>query len=69
MKYIMYRSFGSIDRDVKKHELVGVEVGRDIDAVTDALMRDAADDLAALPEYEHCETAVYAPKPIMVRWI
>lgn len=64
MKYILYRSFGSIDRDVKKHELVGVEIGCDIDEVTDALIRDAADDLAALPEYEHCETVAYAPEPI-----
>ena len=64
MKYILYRSFGSIDKDVKKHEIVGVEIGRDIDEVTDALIQDAADDLAALPEYEHCRTAAYAPEPI-----
>lgn len=64
MKYILYRSFGSIDRDVKKHEIVGVEFGKSIDDVTDALIRDAADDLAALPEYEHCETAAFAPEPI-----
>ena len=25
MKYILYRSFGSIDKDVRKHELVAVE--------------------------------------------
>ena len=64
MKYILYRSFGSIDKDVKKHEIVGVEIGRDIDEVTDALIQDAADDLAALPEYEHCRTAAFAPEPI-----
>lgn len=64
MKYVLYRSFGSIDRDVKKHEIVGVEFGKSIDDVTDALIRDAADDLAALPEYEHCETAAFAPEPL-----
>lgn len=64
MKYKLYRSLGSIDKDVKKHELVGVEFGRDIDEVTDALIQDAADDLAALPEYAHCRTAAYAPEPI-----
>jgi len=64
MKYILYRSFGSIDKDVKKHEIVGVEIGRDIDEVTDALIQDAADDLSALPEYEHCRTAAYTPEPI-----
>ena len=51
MKYILYRSLGSIDKDVKKHEIVGVEFGDSIDDVADDLIRDAADDLAALPEY------------------
>lgn len=36
MKYKLFRSPGSIDRDVKKHELVAVEYGRDIYEVTDA---------------------------------
>ncbi|NCB26765.1 MAG: carboxylate--amine ligase, partial [Bacteroidia bacterium] len=27
MKYILYRSQGDIDKTVKKHELVGVEIG------------------------------------------
>ena len=30
MKYILYRSFGSIDKDVRKHELVAVEYGKDM---------------------------------------
>jgi len=64
MKYTLYRSFGSIDKDVKKHELVAVEFGNNIDEVTNALIKDAADDLAALPEYAHCETAAYAPERI-----
>lgn len=64
MKYILYRSFGSIDKDVKQHELVAVEYGKNIDEVTDALVKVAADDLAALPEYEHCETAAFAPEPV-----
>lgn len=64
MKYILYRSFGSIDKDVKQHELVAVEYGKNIDEVTDALVKAAADDLAALPEYEHCETAAFAPEPV-----
>ena len=56
MKYILYRSLGSIDKDVKKHEIVGVEFGDSIDDVADDLIRDAADDLAALPEYENYVT-------------
>ena len=56
MKYILYRSFGDLDKDIKKHELVAVETGKNID--------DVADDLAGMPEYEHCETAAYAPEPV-----
>ena len=58
MKYLLYRSFGNLEKDVKKHELVAV------DDVADALIKAAADDLAGMPEYERCETAAYAPEPI-----
>lgn len=64
MKYILYRSFGNLDKDVKKHELVAVEIGKNIDDVTEALIRAVTDDLAGMPEYEHCETAAYAPELI-----
>ena len=30
MKYLLYRSSGSIEKDVTKHELVAVEFGTDI---------------------------------------
>ena len=61
MKYLLYRSFGNLEKDVKKHELVAVEYGKDIDDVADALIKAAADDLAGMPEYERCETAAYPP--------
>lgn len=64
MKYILYRSQGDIDKAVKKHELVGVEIGQSINEVENALIKAAVDDLAALPEYQHCETAAYATEPI-----
>ena len=64
MKYILYRSFGNLDKDVKKHELVAVEYGQDIYSVTDALIKAAADDLAGMPQYEKFETAAFAPEPI-----
>ena len=64
MKYLLYRSFGNLEKDVKKHELVAVEYGKDIDDVADALIKAAADDLAGMPEYERCETAAYALEPI-----
>lgn len=60
MKYLLYRSFGNLDKDVKKHELVAVEYGKDIYDVTDALIKAAADDLAGLSEYEKYETAAFA---------
>ena len=40
MKYLLYRSFGNLEKDVKKHELVAVEYGKDIDDVADALIKD-----------------------------
>lgn len=64
MKYILYRSFGDLDKSIKKHELVAVEYGSNIDAVTDALIKDVAEDLAGMPEYAHCETFAYAPEPV-----
>ena len=39
MKYLLYRSFGNLDKDIKKHELVAVEYGKDIYEVTDALIK------------------------------
>ena len=51
MKYTLYRSFGNLDNDVRKHELIAVEYGPDINAVTNDLVRDVTDDLAEMPEY------------------
>lgn len=64
MKYILYRSLGDLDKSVKKHELVAVEIGRDIDEVTDALIKDVSQDLAEMPEFAHCETYAYAPERV-----
>lgn len=38
MKYKLYRSFGNLDKDVRRHELVAVEYGTNLEAVTDALI-------------------------------
>lgn len=51
MKYILYRSLGDLDKDIKKHELVAVEIGGSIDEVTNALIKDVAEDLAE----KHCD--------------
>ena len=60
MKYTLYRSFGNLDNDVRKHELAAVEYAPDIYAATDALVRAVADDLAGMPEYAGCETTSFA---------
>ena len=64
MKYKLYRSFGDLDKDVTKHELVAVEYGKDIDEVTEALIKVVSDDLAETPGYEKFKTAAYAPEPV-----
>ena len=64
MKYKLYRSFGDLDKDVKKHELVAVEYGSTIEDVEDALIKDVADDLAGDTKYAGCETSAYAPETI-----
>jgi hypothetical protein len=62
-KYLIYRAPKEIDRDLSKHELVGVEYGEDIDAVTDTIIRTVTDDLSGNPEYSGCEVFAYAPEP------
>lgn len=64
MKYKLFRSPGNLDKAIRKHELVAVETGKNIDDVADALIRAVRDDLAEMPEYAHCETAAYAPEPV-----
>ncbi len=49
MKYKLFRSPGDLDKAVRKHELVAVETGKNIDDVADALIRAVRDDLA--PQY------------------
>lgn len=62
MKYILYRSFGNLDNEVSKHELIAVEYGKDIHEATDALITDVTDDLAEMPEYSGCKTTSYSPE-------
>ena len=38
MKYKLFRSPGDLDKAVRKHELVAVETGKNIDDVADALI-------------------------------
>ena len=60
-KFKLYRSPGNLDKDVKKHELVAVEFGKNIEEVTEDLIKAVEDDLASSPEYKGCRTGAYAP--------
>ena len=52
MKYKLFRSPGNLDKAVRKHELVAVETGKNIDDVAEALIRDVRDDLAEMLRYK-----------------
>ena len=60
----LYRSFGNLDKDIRRHELVAVEYGTNLEAVTDALIHAVSDDLAGTPEYASYKTAAFAPVPV-----
>ena len=64
MKYILYRAPHGLDKNVRQHELIAVEYGKNIYDVTDSLIRAAADDLAGLRVYAGGETAAMAREPI-----
>ena len=64
MKYMLYRSFGRLDKQVKLHSLVAVEYGEDIFDVTPALIRAVNDELSNSPEYEGCKTWAKDPEDI-----
>lgn len=64
-KYKVFRSLGKVDKHVRKHELIGVECGKDIHAVTDMLMKIVSDDMLGLPQFASGYTSyAYAPERI-----
>lgn len=62
MKYTLYRSFGDLDKQVKKHTLVAVEFGTDIYDATEDLIRAVNDELSNDPEYKGCHTYANPPE-------
>jgi hypothetical protein len=64
VKYKLFRSFGDLDDQVRKHQLVAVEYGNDIYAVADDLIRDVVDELEGSEEYKGCRAVAHAPEPI-----
>ena len=64
-KYRVFRSFGNVDRDIRKHELVAVEYGMDIYAATDALMKAVNDDATETEKYRnHYKAVIYTPESV-----
>lgn len=64
-KYKVFRSFGNLEKDIKKHTLVAVEYGTDIYAVTDTLIKAVTDDVLGIEKYQTGYTSVaYAPEPV-----
>lgn len=64
MKYKVYRSFGELDKQIRKHTLVAVEYGENIYDVTPALIRAVTDELSCSPEYEKCDVWANAPQEV-----
>lgn len=62
-KYLLYRSEGNLDKNIRQHELVAVEYGKNIDAVIENLVAAVIEDLAGLEKYSEYEVDAYNPEP------
>ena len=65
-KYLLYRTEGSIDRNLRNHELVAVEYGKDIYDVTENLIEAVYNDLSGCEKYEKYEVAACDPELITI---
>ena len=64
-KYKVFCSFGNADKNIRKHELVGVEYGNNIHEIEKQLMRTVTADASELPQYQSGYTATaYAPEAV-----
>lgn len=63
-KYILYKLSKERKKNIKRYEIVGVEYGKDIYDVTEALIRDVVEDLTETPEYKSCKAIACAPEAI-----
>lgn len=44
-KFCVYRSFGNVDKDIRKHPLIGVAYGDDIEEAYNEIKESVLDDL------------------------
>jgi hypothetical protein len=63
-KYLLYRSEGNLNRDIRKHVLVAVEYGKDIYDVEEKLIRDVCDDLTEFDPHGKYELDAFEPELI-----
>ena len=61
-KYLIYRTLGKVERDIKKHELIGIEYGTDIFDACNKIIKAVQDDASQLPDYKGYDVEVYAPE-------
>lgn len=66
-KYRIYRSLGKIDKDIRKHELVGVEYGEDVHGAMDRIIKTIHDDASKLPDSKGYEAFVEPPEEDIIR--
>lgn len=64
MKYKIFKTPGHIDRNIRTHELIGIEYGEDIYSAADDIIRAVVDDLQETEEYKHAEVSAFAPEPV-----
>ena len=65
MKYLLYRSLGELEENEELHQLVGVEVGKDIYSVADTFVKIVNYDMNC--EFPRCQgTVCYAPHSGMI---
>lgn len=63
MKYLLYRAPCYLYNDIRKHELIAVEFGRNIDDVAGTLIKDVQEDLSCTPAFAGCDVHAFEPEP------
>lgn len=64
MIYKIFKTKGRIDKDIRQHELIGIEYGNDIYSAANDIIRAVTDDLQETEEFKHAEVSAYAPAPV-----
>jgi hypothetical protein len=63
-KYVIYRTQGKIAHAIRKHELAGVEFGKNVSAAEAAIRRAIRADAMKLPAYKGYSVTVTGLAPV-----